>query len=369
MDEAATSGVTNRRPIGRRKKVLLLTSALVAAIATTLAGLAPPQAATAAIAGTTPILDVPQAALTTASPSCSLGAYCATYSVRLNDAQVFQAQINNPTARVEMDLYDEFGTFVVGTVVSAQDSDWITASVQSDGSSGIGVTPVTRPGLYTLVVGSDSQLYFSLYAFTYPNTLKVVKTNSVTRGEFNDRTTRRISGKYTATYRDGVVFNAKAKAKISISFNKPAESDAGVYLYDSFGNQVASGSGGSKASISDFVIPYSGKYQIYITGEKQGKFSLKVSQYIKVKKVSLGKKKTRTLKLNKKSKKTIKLKATVTPKNASNKALTWTSSNTKVARVSKNGKVKAVRPGRAKITVTTQDGSKRAKVTIVVKKK
>ena len=51
------------------------------------------------------------------------------------------------------------------------------------------------------------------------------------------------------------------------------------------------------------------------------------------------------------------LTAAVTPDNATNKTLTWASSNTAVATVDQSGKVTAVAPGTAAITVTTNDGS------------
>lgn len=49
--------------------------------------------------------------------------------------------------------------------------------------------------------------------------------------------------------------------------------------------------------------------------------------------------------------------ATVTPANASNKNVTWTSSNEAVATVSENGFVTAVAPGAARIYVRTVDGN------------
>ena len=51
------------------------------------------------------------------------------------------------------------------------------------------------------------------------------------------------------------------------------------------------------------------------------------------------------------------LKATVTPSNATNKGITWSSSNTKIATVSSAGTVKAVQKGTAVITATAKDGS------------
>lgn len=63
---------------------------------------------------------------------------------------------------------------------------------------------------------------------------------------------------------------------------------------------------------------------------------------------------------------TITLTATVSPASASNKAVTWTSNNTKIATVSA-GKVKGIKAGKAVITCTTKDGKKIAKCTITVK--
>lgn len=54
------------------------------------------------------------------------------------------------------------------------------------------------------------------------------------------------------------------------------------------------------------------------------------------------------------------LKATVNPKNAAYKAVTYKSSNTRIATVTSKGVVKGIKPGRVTITVTAKDGSKKA---------
>lgn len=62
---------------------------------------------------------------------------------------------------------------------------------------------------------------------------------------------------------------------------------------------------------------------------------------------------------------TIELTETVLPSNATDKSVTWSSSNTSVATVS-NGIVTGVSPGTATITVTTVDGNKTATCSITV---
>ncbi|MDZ4957450.1 hypothetical protein GNF51_17100, partial [Clostridium perfringens] len=65
----------------------------------------------------------------------------------------------------------------------------------------------------------------------------------------------------------------------------------------------------------------------------------------------------------------LELKATISPEDATNKDVTWTTSDEKVAKVDENGKVIAVAPGKATITVTTKDGNFKAVAEIIVKDK
>jgi uncharacterized repeat protein (TIGR02543 family) len=62
----------------------------------------------------------------------------------------------------------------------------------------------------------------------------------------------------------------------------------------------------------------------------------------------------------------LKLTATINPLDASNKNVTWTSSNTSVARVDSTGKVTAVGNGTAIIRVSTKDGGYSAVCTVRV---
>ena len=66
---------------------------------------------------------------------------------------------------------------------------------------------------------------------------------------------------------------------------------------------------------------------------------------------------------------TSSVSATVTPENATNKSVKWTSSDTNVVIVDNNGRLDAKKVGTANITVTTNDGFKTStvKVTVVTK--
>ena len=63
------------------------------------------------------------------------------------------------------------------------------------------------------------------------------------------------------------------------------------------------------------------------------------------------------------------LTATVRPDNADNRKVTWSSDKTEIATVDGAGKVTAVKPGEAVVTVTTEDGGKTATCKVTVKAK
>lgn len=66
--------------------------------------------------------------------------------------------------------------------------------------------------------------------------------------------------------------------------------------------------------------------------------------------------------------KSLTLTATIEPANATNKKVSWKSSDSKIAKVDSQGKVTGVAAGKATITVTTEDGGKTASAVITVKK-
>ncbi len=90
---------------------------------------------------------------------------------------------------------------------------------------------------------------------------------------------------------------------------------------------------------------------------------LTVKKYVKLKSFKLNKS---SVSIN--DGKTYTLKATFSPSKASNKNLTWKSSNTAVATVSSKGVVKAVKPGTATITCKSKETGKTVKCTVKIKK-
>ena len=91
----------------------------------------------------------------------------------------------------------------------------------------------------------------------------------------------------------------------------------------------------------------------------------KPSQTVKVTSVSLNKTSAEIYLNNNTG---FSVSATVSPSNATNKNITWSSSNSNIASVN-NGYITAHNPGMATITVKTVDGNKQASINVVVKKK
>ena len=108
------------------------------------------------------------------------------------------------------------------------------------------------------------------------------------------------------------------------------------------------------AETSTFTVTATNAY-----GFDSKQFTLTID--VSVESVSLDK---TTLELTEGSTET--LTATITPNNATNKTVTWESSDTRIATVDQNGKVTAIAPGTATITVTTADGNHIATCSVTV---
>lgn len=88
--------------------------------------------------------------------------------------------------------------------------------------------------------------------------------------------------------------------------------------------------------------------------------TVEAAKAVKVKKVQIISPKKHSISLNKG--KTLKLKVKVTPKNAKNKKVTYKSSNKKIVKILSGGRIKGVKNGTARVTVTAKDGSRKKAV-------
>ena len=132
-------------------------------------------------------------------------------------------------------------------------------------------------------------------------------------------------------------------------------SNSKVAVVNSQGKITAKGRG--NATIKVMALDGSNKYATVKVTVKQPVTSVKLNKNSAILKVK-----------GKAKQKTVTLKATVYPKNANNKAVSWKSSNSKIATVNSKGKVTAKKKGTCYITATAKDGSKKsAKCKIVVK--
>ena len=132
-------------------------------------------------------------------------------------------------------------------------------------------------------------------------------------------------------------------------------SNAKVATVNQSGKITAKGRG--NATIKVMALDGSNKYATVKVIVKQPVTSVKLNRNSAILKVKGNAKQ-----------KTVTLRATVNPKNANNKSVSWKSSNSKIATVNSKGKVTAKKKGTCYITATAKDGSKKsAKCKIVVK--
>ena len=130
-------------------------------------------------------------------------------------------------------------------------------------------------------------------------------------------------------------------------------------------NNSSSSSNNNSSSSSNKNNSSSGSNNNSSNSNNNSPSGTKPSQTVKVTGVSLNKTSTEIYLNNDTD---FSVSATVSPSNATNKNITWSSSNSNIASVN-NGYITAHNPGAATITVKTVDGNKQASINVVVKKK
>lgn len=187
-----------------------------------------------------------------------------------------------------------------------------------------------------------------VYSNKETNTTKPIVKN-VTKVSLSEKSVVLVKGRSTTV---------KVKVSPTNATNKKLKwttSNSKVAVVNSQGKITAKGRG--NATIKVMALDGSNKYATVKVTVKQPVTSVKLNRNSAILKVKGNAKQ-----------KTVTLKATVNPKNANNKSVSWKSSNTKIATVNSKGKVTAKKRGTCYITATAKDGSKKsAKCKIVVK--
>ncbi len=250
---------------------------------------------------------------------------------------------------------------VVDTAYVPQIGDFV--AIESNGSASDG------PDSAGLVVEIDSSWIY---------TVEGNVTDAVVERKYS-RTNLRLNGTNSSAYINGfgsINYKSPAKPVTSITLSKtslslkvgatetltatvlPSDASNKAVTWKSSNTAVATVSTSGKVT-----AVASGTATITATAQdgsgKSGSCSVTVTQPV------LGVTLNKTS-VNLQSGGSINLIATVSPSNASNKAVTWTSSNSSVATVSSSGKVTAKVAGTATIKVTTSDGGYTASCVVTV---
>lgn len=243
-------------------------------------------------------------------------------------------------------------------IVAASISPATIAKIASQAYTGKAVTPkpAVKLGGKTLKLGTD-------YALSYKNNMKVGAATVTATGKGN------YAGTKSATFKIAkvTVKSVKPDKKASVAKGKTVTLKATITPSNATNKSVTWSTSDKKVATvtSKDVVKgvKAGKATITVKtkdGSKTAKRTVTVTPPVKSVKLD---KKSAAVKKGKK----LTLKVTVTPYDATNKNVTWKSSDKKVATVTSKGVVKGVKKGKATITVTTKDGGKKATCKVTVK--
>ncbi len=267
----------------------------------------------------------------TAKDGSGISASC-TVQVTIPNVMVTGITLNKTAASVVKGKTVALTATVTPDTATNKTVKWTTSNENVATVSTGGVVTAKAAGTATITAtAADGSGVTAICKITVTN--PVVKVTKVT---LNKTTASVVKGKtltLTATVTPTTATNKKVTWK---------SSNTKIATVDSNGKITAKAAG--TATITCTAADGSGKSatcKITVT-----------NPVVKVTKLSMNKTSVDLLKG-----KTVQLKVTVTPSNATNKAVTWTSSNTKVATVTSNGLVKAVGTGTVTITAKAKDGS------------
>jgi len=195
------------------------------------------------------------------------------------------------------------------------------------------------------------------------NATDIDETNS---NETSVKVTGVSLNKTTLTLTQGQTAKLTVTVKPSNATNKNVtwkSSNSNIVTVDSKGNIKAIKEGSATITVTTTDGKYTAKATITVKGVNAEKPAPEETS-VNVTGVLLN-----TTVLNLTEGDNSKLTATVQPSNATNKKVTWMSSNSSVVSVDTNGNINALKAGSATITVTTQDGNYKATCQVTVKEK
>ena len=202
---------------------------------------------------------------------------------------------------------------------------------------------------YTITVNIENSTNNEQPSENTPVGETTVKVTGISLNKTKLNLTQGQSSKLTATVKPT---NATNKNVIWKSSN------SSVVSVDSNGNIKALKVGSATITVTTKDGGYTAEAKIEVGEAASGE------NVVKVKGVTLNKTELTLTEGNK-----TKLTATVNPGDATNKNVTWESSNSSIVSVDSNGNIKALKAGSATITVTTKDGNYKATCRITVKEK
>ena len=279
----------------------------------------------------------------TVTGKLSSGAAVTTPSITAQPTGQTVTEGQSATFTVEASAGSETPTYQWQQKTAASGSDWTDISQETSASYTISSTTTSMRGnQYRCVVKSASGVSVISQAATLTVQAKPASV-SVTGVKLNTETLELFTGN-TATLTATVEPDNATNKNVTWSSN-----NADVATVDN-GTVTAVGAG---------------KTTITVTTEDGTKTaSCTVTVTVPVTGVTLSQ--TQASLYYNRTPNTLTLTATVAPDNATNKDVTWTSSDSTVATVDQNGLVTALARGTAVITATTVDGGKTATCTVTV---
>lgn len=194
---------------------------------------------------------------------------------------------------------------------------------------------------------------------------KTVVTVTTTDGEFTADVNVTVSSSVVSV--TGIALN---KNTLELSVNSSATLKATIKPNNASNKGISWSSSNSKVAVVDTNGKITGKSAgtaVITATTKDGKYEATCKVTVNTVKVSGVSITTKPLTMYVGENKTVK--ASVSPSNATNKDVTWSTSDQNIAKVTQKGIVTGVNAGTATITVTTKDGNYSKSISVTVKEK